>query len=173
MAHGYPSIGSSPISAYDLAQSFQPTSNAADLLSAQAIRDTLALYPLALDGRNFDVLDEVFAPDVQASYMGPLGNFTSLQDLKTGLAAVFSGLTSTQHNYGTQIVSIHSPTSAVSVTYVHASHFTNTEPIGSGLVSDTNVFYGFAQYQDSWARQDDGLWKITNRITIYMVGFNL
>lgn len=164
------SIGSIPISSYELASSLRPTSNIADLLAIQSIRDTLALYPLALDGRNYDILDKVFVHDVQATYMEPLGTFSNVQDLKSGLAKVLSGLASTQHNYGTQLINVLSPTTAVSVTYIHASHFMNPGPIDANVfLDDGNVFYGFAQYQDSWARQGDGLWKITNRITVFMV----
>lgn len=163
-------IGSVAMSPYGLAKSFHPTSNVTDLLAIQVIRDTLALYPLALDGRNYDVLDKIFVSDVHSTYMEPLGAFSNLQDLKSGLAKVLDGLASTQHNYGTEIVNILSPTTAVSVTYIQSSHFTNQGPIDTNVfLDDGNVFYGFAQYQDLWARQGDGLWKITNRVTVYMV----
>lgn len=163
-------IGSVAVSPYELANSFRPVSNIADLLAIQSIRDTLALYPLALDGRNYDILDKIFVSDVKAEYMEPLGTFSNVQDLKSGLAKVLGGLASTQHNYGTQIINVLSPTTAASVTYIHASHFMNPEAIDPNVfLDDGNVFYGFAQYQDSWTRQADGLWKITNRITVFMV----
>lgn len=164
-----PLVGSDQISLYDLAALARTTSNIADVLATHYIRDTLALYALALDGRNLDVLDRVFTPDVHATYMEPLGVLRSLSELKTGLSKVLSGFTSTQHNYGTQIINITSPDTAVSVTYIHASHFTNSEPATAGILSDTNVFYGFAQYQDSWVRQSDASWKITKRIAAMMV----
>lgn len=166
-----PPIGVTTISPYDLATLVRPTTSISDLLTTQTIREVLALYVLAVDGRNWDGLDAVFVPDVQASYPAPTGNFTSLQAIKTGLAAGLDPFASTEHVYGTQIVNVCSADAAVSVTYVVANQFFDLGRVvpPEEIVNSTDALYAYAQYQDLWARQSDGSWKITNRIMVYMV----
>lgn len=168
-----PPIGVTTISPYDISALLRPTTNIDDLLTIQTISDTLAIYPLAVDGQNWDVLDLVFTPDAQTSYPAPIGNFSTLQDLKTGLAAALSKavFTSTEHAYATQIINVCAIDAAVSVTYVVANQFLNLGyvPGPEQIVDDTDAVYAYAQYQDSWARQGDGSWRITNRFMVYMV----
>jgi len=87
------------------------------------IRNTLAHYPLAIDGKNFDALDLVFTEDAVANYSAPLNVLRGLSQiqfvLKQSLAPVLS-----QHAYGTQVIEIlEGSRSAKSVTYYTASQF--------------------------------------------------
>ena len=87
------------------------------------IVNTLALYPLAIDGGNFSALSLVFTEDVVADYpVAGLGILTPLSVLEQGLAAASANTTS-QHAYGTQIVEITGEGQAKSLTYFTATLF--------------------------------------------------
>ena len=87
------------------------------------IVNTLALYPLAVDGGNFSALSLVFTEDVVAYYpAGGLGLLTSLSALEQGIAAA-SANTNSQHLYGTQIIEITGEGQAKSLTYFTATLF--------------------------------------------------
>jgi len=97
--------------------------NSQDAGIQNQIRNTLAHYPLAIDGKNFDALDLVFTEDAVANYSAPLNVLRGLSQiqfvLKQSLAPVLS-----QHAYGTQVIEIlEGSRSARSVTYFTASHF--------------------------------------------------
>lgn len=97
-----------------------PAAWAADIL---AIRNTLALYPLAIDSKNFSSLSLVFTPDVSANYSTPIGVLSGLKSVETTLEALLKPVT-TQHSYGTQFVdTLASEVEARSVTYYTASQF--------------------------------------------------
>lgn len=49
----------------------------------EQIRNTLALYPLAVDGKDFGALDLVFTQDVVANYSAPLNVISPLSTLKS------------------------------------------------------------------------------------------
>ena len=44
-----------------------------------AIQNTLSLYCVALDTKDFDLLNEVFTPDVEAVYPFPGGNMMGIK----------------------------------------------------------------------------------------------
>lgn len=134
----------------------------ADPRSIEAIRATLALYPLAVDGKNFDALSRIFAEDAVANYSEPLNVLTPLSTIKSSLESSLNPVT-TQHAYGTQLIDILSPDSAFSVTYYTATHF------GKGSLFTGQTVTAFGQYQDVWRKQRDGAWKITHRNLVYMV----
>ena len=50
----------------------------ADPRDVESIRNTLALYPLSIDGKNFDALSLVFTKDAVANYSEPLNVLTGL-----------------------------------------------------------------------------------------------
>ncbi|KAL2817043.1 hypothetical protein BDW59DRAFT_166078 [Aspergillus cavernicola] len=132
----------------------------ADAVSVEAIRQTLALYPFAIDGKNFAALSQVFTSDAVANYSAPLNVLSPLSDIQKTLSASLACVT-TQHLYGTQLIDIVSPFSAQSVTYFQAAHF------GTGnLAKEVATAHG--QYQDVWARQRDGTWRIVHRNLVYM-----
>lgn len=153
-------FGPNPISSFDLATSFPPPL-IQDASAIESIKNTLALYVFAVDGKNFAALTEVFTVDVFADYSTTLGSFTALNPLISALDAVLTCVT-TQHSYSTQLVQIVSLTSAYSVTYVTAVHF------GKRLLTN-EVATAFARYQDTWQRQPNGRWKILQRYLEYTV----
>lgn len=87
------------------------------------IRDTLAHYPLAIDGKNFAALDLVFTQDVVANYSEPLGVLTGLPSVISVLQSSLSPVRS-QHAFSTQLIEIlEGESTARSLTYYTASHF--------------------------------------------------
>ncbi|OBT92191.1 hypothetical protein VE01_10042 [Pseudogymnoascus verrucosus] len=126
----------------------------------EAIRATLALYPLAIDGKNFDSLSRIFAQNAVANYSAPLNVLTPLSTIQSVLKSSLNPVT-TQHSFGTQLIDILSHDSAFSVTYYTATHF------GRGTFGGKTAT-AFGQYQDVWKKQQDGKWKITHRNLIYM-----
>jgi ketosteroid isomerase-like protein len=127
----------------------------------EAIRATLALYPLAIDGKNFDALSRIFAQDAVANYSAPLNVLSPLSTIQSVLKSSLNPVT-TQHSFGTQLIDILSQDSAFSVTYYTATHF------GRGIFEGKTAT-AFGQYQDVWKKQQDGKWKITHRNLVYMV----
>lgn len=136
----------------------------ADPRSIETIRATLALYPLAIDGKNFESLSLIFAPDAVANYSEPLNVLTPLSTIQSVLETSLNPVT-TQHSFGTQLIDVLSHDSAFSVTYYTATHFGREEFTGKTATA-------FGQYQDVWKKQGDGGWKITNRNLVYMVSLS-
>ncbi len=128
----------------------------------ESIRTTLALYPLAIDGKNFAALSSIFAADAVANYSAPLNVLTPLESIQDTLSASLACV-STQHSLGTQIIDVVSPMEARSVTYYTASHF------GRSTKMAKQVATAHGQYQDLWRRQEDGSWRVVVRNLVYMV----
>jgi hypothetical protein len=139
-----------------------------DLYAYEAIRQTTALYATAIDGRDFEALRKVFTPNARTNYSDPFEVFNDVENLMAALEPGLSTFASTQHLLGTQLIQICSPTTAVSITYFQATHwFTPYNGVGNPVGND-QVLVDRAQYQDTWAKQKDGTWKITNRNLIRM-----
>lgn len=98
------------------------------------ILNTLSLYPLAVDGKDFDALSLVFTADVYTNFSAPLNVLTPLTVVKQALNQSLAPVTS-QHSYGTQIVEILSECQAKSLSYFTASQF------GKG------VYYGQVRFR--------------------------
>lgn len=112
-----------PISLYNLPTSYPFSLKLQDADIQNQIHNTLAHYPLAIDGKNFGSLDLVFAKDAIANYSAPLGILTGLDEIKTVLQRSLSPVLS-QHMYGTQLIEIEKGRkTAKSVTYFTANHF--------------------------------------------------
>lgn len=140
-----------------------------------AIRNTLALYPLAVDGKNFAAFSEIFTRDVYTNYSAPLNVLTPLSVLEATIKASLAPVT-TQHQYGTQLIDLlygdltprsesgcEGPTQAVSVSYFTATHFGKGAYEGQSLIA-------YGQYQDSWVKNvSAGTWRIAVRNLVYMV----
>lgn len=132
-----------------------------DAGTIEAIRNTLAIYPFAIDGKNFDALSKVFTTNAVANYSAPLNVLTPLSSIQSVLQTSLACVT-TQHLLGTQWIDILSPVTAKSVTYFRAAHFGKGETEGQ-------VLYAYGQYQDNWERQLTGSWRIAHRNLVYMV----
>lgn len=97
------------------------------------IRNTINLYPLAVDGKNYGALGEVFTPNVVAN-LSQGGLIHGLPALEGAIGASFVHVT-TQHQLGTQYIDIiKGGCQAKSVTY-----FTAT-------LLGTGKFYGQVSY---------------------------
>ena len=161
-----PTIAPGPITVYDL-DNILPSVTSQDVVAVDAIRNTLAQYPFAIDDKNFDRLDRVFTEDAVANYGAPIGVLAGLPAIKT-IADGLAQFNRTHHSYGTQYIKICSPISAIAITYFTSSQFLTAE-VGATLVPDTKVLYAYGQYQDTLAKQNDGTWKITYRNQVYQV----
>ncbi|KAH8669183.1 hypothetical protein BX600DRAFT_435680 [Xylariales sp. PMI_506] len=155
-----------PLSTSDLAAQFIPGITT-DLASVESIRSTLLLYSLAVDGKNWDVLDNVFTPDARANYSKPLGVLEGLPNIKSSLSNFLDAFPHTQHHLSTSIINTCGD-SAVSVTYLTAAHFL-TDELGPTVANDNKAVYAHGMYQDTWNFQNNNTWKIFNRNLIFMV----
>lgn len=167
---GCPQFSPGPLSGFDIASHLASTpSTHVDVTSIDAIRQVSALYALALDGRNFEALRNVFTEDARANYSDPIGVLDGVQAIIDALPSGLELFASTQHLLGTQRIHMCGVERAVSVTDFQASHFfTPYSGVGNPVGND-RVLIDRAQYQDVWARQGDGAWKITNRNLVRMV----
>lgn len=150
-----------PLPLFDLPNALCESDFVSDPSDLEAIRNTLAYYPLAIDGKNFAALGRVFTHNAIANYSTPLGVLTPLSTIISALKASLA-VVMTQHSYGTQVISIVSPVSAISITYFTATHFGTREHIGQLVTA-------YGQYQDVWTRQSDSTWRIVHRNLVYMV----
>lgn len=159
-----PTLDLAPLTVHDLAN-IVPSITTQDVVAVDAIRNTLAQYPFAIDGKNFDRLDRVFTADAVVNYSAPIGVLSGLPAIKT-IGQSLAMFNRTQHSYGTQYIEICSPVSSIAVTYYTASHFL-TPALGPTFAPDTQVLYAYGQYQDTLAKQSDGTWKVTYRNLVY------
>ncbi|KAB8303951.1 hypothetical protein EYC80_005309 [Monilinia laxa] len=161
-----PSISPGPVTASQLPE-LLPISLSTDSIATESIRNTLALYAFALDGRNWAAFSRIFAPNVRANYSEPLGIMNGVQSITDGISAGVSQFAATQHRYGTQYIAICSPSSAVSVTYLQASHFF-LPGIGPVAEDGSHTLFATGRYEDTWSKLSDGTWKIVNRNFVFM-----
>lgn len=154
------SIRQIPIDQFDLPTAYGESGVASNPSDLEAIRNVLAHYPLAIDGKNFDALDLVFTSNAVTNYSAPLNILTPLSAIKSGLKASLAPVT-TQHSYGTQVIDVTSSKSALSVTYFIANHF------GIGVHAG-KIATAYGQYQDTLVKQS-GKWRISRRNLVYMV----
>ena len=83
--------------------SYVPVNSASSELE---IRNRLSLYSIALDTKSFDILDQVFTPDVVVNYQVPQGGvFTGLPAVKAYLVKSLTGFV-TQHTLSTTVVEV-------------------------------------------------------------------
>ena len=81
-----------------LASSHIPSSAATTAIVS--LQQTLALYPLAIDGKNFSALSAVFTQNVVANYSAPLNVLYGLEAVEAALQASLAPVT-TQHGLST------------------------------------------------------------------------
>ncbi|MCJ1377153.1 hypothetical protein MMC17_000245 [Xylographa soralifera] len=126
-----------------------------------ALQQTLALYPLAIDGKNFAALSAVFMQNVVANYSTPLNVLYGLEAVEAALQAALAPV-STQHalsTFSVQHLDLETGT-AGTVQYYTASHFGMGEYYGE-------VVYAYGRYVDRWTSGDEG-WRIEERVLEYM-----
>ena len=163
-----------PISLHQLPGFCPPPRNvdASSLHTTEAaIRRTLALYPLAIDGRAFSSLTNVFAQDAVANYSAPIGVLKGPDEIASSLEAATATFLGTQHLLGTTNVRLcEGGKKAISATYYTAVHFlAQNGTVGpDGIVGLNSVLYAYGQYQDTWEKRS-GDWKVVYRNLVYMV----
>ncbi|KAK1714118.1 uncharacterized protein BDZ83DRAFT_636688 [Colletotrichum acutatum] len=124
----------------------------------ELIRNAIAIFPLAVDSKNYDLLSEGFAPNVVVEYPEPIGVTRGVKDLQQALEHVLKGL-ETHHALSTQSIKQTSQTSADGTTYCMAVHF------GTGKATGRQVT-GWSHSQDTLEKgifdNQEG-WRITKR----------
>ena len=165
-----PARNISAISFAKLPSTYSSATHPQDPIALEQIRNTLALYPLAIDGKNFAALDLVFSQDVVANYSAPLNVLTPLSTVQSILQKSLA-VTQTQHKLSTQVIEImpHG-CQAMSLTYYEAMHF------GQGkYTGQVRVYLG----RDSAGAQNETghlnlihrtdffrIWPVSNSMTI-------
>lgn len=149
-----------PIPQYSVPTSLPNVEFVPDPFDYDAIRNTMALYPFCIDGKNFAALSQVFTSDAVANYSAPLNVLTPLSNIESVLSSSLAKVT-TQHALTTQAIDITGVNTAETITYYTASHFGTGSYVGQ-------VAYAYGQYQDYWNRQSDGSWRISYRNLVYM-----
>ena len=128
-----------PVKLFALPVSYSEASLRADSTAQLQIRNTLALYPFAIDGKNFAALHRVFTYDVIANYSAPLNVITGLSNLQSVLNASLFYVT-TQHSFTTQAIDVLGEgCEAKSVTYFTATHFGQRDYYGQVSASGNNI----------------------------------
>ena len=112
-----------PIPIYAVPTSYPLSLTRQDADLQDQIRNTLAHYPLALDGKNFAALNLIYTADAVVNYSAPLNVLTGLPQIEAVVEQTLRAVL-TQHSYGTQVIEIEKgKTRARSVTYFTATHF--------------------------------------------------
>lgn len=129
-----------------------------------AIERTLAKWPSAVNSKNYTLLSDLFTPNATLELQLPSGPVSGLAAIQNWLNDSLVN-TSTQHDLGTQHISIFGQ-SAYATTYFVATSAGVGEQNGSALVNH-------AKYLDTLVRNGtDGEWRISNKTLIYMVSFS-
>ena len=132
-----------------LSSAFTSVPSAKDELQ---IRNKLSLYAVAIDTKNFALLDQVFTPDVVVDYRVP--NTSILYGLPAVKAYVVKALAGfvTQHTLSTTIVYQTDQKGIVnSTTYLVANY------LGQGNLTG-QAAYVYGSYSDAWTEQK-GHWR--------------
>lgn len=109
-----------PVPLFSLPTIFPQSTAAQNPIDYNEIRNTLSLYPLAVDGKNFGSFSKVFTSNVVAN-LSQGGLIHGLPALEGAVSASFVHVT-TQHQLGTQYIDIvKEGREAESVTYFTAT----------------------------------------------------
>ncbi|GAB7345170.1 hypothetical protein MBLNU457_3554t1 [Dothideomycetes sp. NU457] len=132
--------------------------NFADYL---AIKNTLALYCVALDTKDFSLLEEVFVPDAVTIYPFDGGNMQGVDQIAAVISKRLAPITS-QHNLtNTQHIAFYPDGKASAMTYFTATHF------GKGRWAG-HLLTAHGKYIDELIRISPGQWRIKKRETKFM-----
>ena len=126
-----------------------------ELADRLAIQDLIARYPLAVDGRDWDRLDDLFTSDAHIDFTafgGPAGDLAST---KTFLRDALGGVLRTQHMMGLPAITLDGDRATARTSCNNPMVIGN--PDGS-----TAVWLIGLWYDDEFARTADG-WRFTSR----------
>ena len=118
------------------------------------IQQTLSLFPVAIDLKQFDLLDAVFAHNATANFTGHSVS-VGVPAIKSYLSKGLTGLIS-QHNLGTLFVNITGPYTATSYNWLQGSFF------GTGNASK-QILLDFGYYKDDLVKSN-GRWLVQKRV---------
>lgn len=118
------------------------------------IADVLARYCVALDSRDWELLEQVFTPDATARY-GRAGQPRGLPAIVAVVRSSLEPLDASQHFIGTSLVEPDGADGARGRTYLIAQHVCGGLPDGSQFVVA-------GTYVDRFVRTPDG-WRIRER----------
>jgi 3-phenylpropionate/cinnamic acid dioxygenase small subunit len=118
------------------------------------IDDLLTRYAVAIDSKNFDLLDEVFTPDARIDYTSSGGIAGQFPEVKAWLASVLPHFPAYQHLVCNRYVTLDGDR-ATSV-----ASFYNPMQNPSGT-----LFFVGGEYRDQLVRTPNG-WRIAERIEV-------
>lgn len=120
------------------------------------IEDVLTRYAWALDGKQFDELDDVFAPDAHIDYTSSGGEAGAYPDVKAWLAGVLPHFPAYQHLVTNKHITIDGDRAT------SRSEFYNPMVMAK-RDGTTSIFFVGGEYHDQLVRTPNG-WRITNRV---------
>lgn len=118
------------------------------------VQRALNLFARAMDDRDWTTMAKILAEDA----VGDLGT-----GRLTGSAAIINAIRGfldncgpTQHLLGNVVIDVAGDT-AISRAYIRDVHL-------NSVADPSTRFYTLGDYQDTWRRQSDGSWRLTERI---------
>ena len=133
----------------------------AQTLSLQQISDRIAIddllirYTVAIDTKDWELLDTVYTPDAKIDYTTSGGIKGEYPEVRTWLAKALAPFTMTQHLISNSVVQIDGDTATARTMVFNPM---GTEDGKGGL----KLFYVGAWYDDKLVRSEDG-WRIAER----------
>ena len=124
------------------------------------IQQTLNLYPLSVDNKNYALFARIFTHNVTANLLCLLPT-TSLPAMRSQISKSLAGLVS-QHALTTQSISVLNATEAKALTYLTATFFGQGNQTGHVL-----TIYG--EYTDTLVYGKRSGWLISDRKLVYKV----
>ena len=119
------------------------------------IDDLLIRYTVAIDTKDWELLDTVYTPDARIDYTTSGGIKGEYPEVRTWLAKALSPFTMTQHLISNSVVQIDGDTATARTMVFNPM---GTEDGKGGL----KLFYVGAWYDDKLVRSEDG-WRIAER----------
>lgn len=126
-----------------------------ELADRLAIQDLIARYPLAVDGRDWDALDDLFAVNAHidfSAFGGPAGDLASI---KLFLRDALGGFRRTQHMMGLPAIVVTGDTAT-------ARTSCNNPMVIDGPQGETSVWLIGLWYDDEFVRTAEG-WRFSSR----------
>lgn len=138
-------------------------SNAATFAADWAtIQQTLYLFSIAVDTKNYALLNDIFTPTATANFSTPSSqNISGLAAITALLSKGLTGVVS-QHSLTTLAVDFQSPTLANSTQYL------TTTFLGQGNLTG-QVYVNYGSYKDRLELQNGGKWLINHRDLVNVV----
>jgi SnoaL-like domain len=134
----------------------QPTMSLQEISDRFAINDLLVRYTVAIDTKDWELLDRCFTPDAYLDYTSSGGVKGAYPEVRAWLAEVLATFPMTQHFIGNSVIVLDGDR-ATGRTYV--LNPMGTPKPGGGL----RIMTVGAYYDDRLVRTTDG-WRIARRV---------